>query len=343
MLAAGHAVDGGGGLLGEPLRDQIEALRHHLLQARRHVGEFVVNVFGLEVEAGREPVAGRRDGGGRLVAGGFQAIEQVGAALAERIDHAVAGVSQRERDVFALFGERTGDALRHFVDLLGDQIADRGDVVRQIEMNAADRLAHLFGLADQGVALIGQFAQQIADADFVVVIGALERRYFVVHQGFEFGGAGQRALDAVAHGGDFAANGLADRDDLLARGGFRLRQAHCHLGHGFGDQPHVLRAAEHMGDHIKENHRNDDGGGDADQRGDADIGNGDQGLQIGARQIGQRAGAGDPAERGNRGDRVGSARATAAQRLQDLAHIGAVVIGGQPRGCVAGRPVRRVF
>ena len=98
-----------------------------------------------------------------------------------------------------------------------------------------------------------------------------------------------------------------------------------------------------MGDHIKENHRNDDGGGDADQRGDADIGNGDQGLQIGARQIGQRAGAGDPAERGNRGDRVGSARATAAQRLQDLAHIGAVVIGGQPRGCVAGRPVRRVF
>ncbi len=141
-----------------------------------------------------------------LVAGRFQAVEQSRAALAQGVDHRVAGVSERQRDVFALFGQRAGDALRHFVDLFGDQIADRGDVVRQIEMDRADRLAHLFGLADQGVALVGQFAQQIADADFVVVIGAFERGDFVVDEGFQFGGARQSALDAVAHGGDFAAD-----------------------------------------------------------------------------------------------------------------------------------------
>ena len=41
------------------LRDLIEARAHHLLQAGRKVGEFVVHVFGLEIEAGREAVARR--------------------------------------------------------------------------------------------------------------------------------------------------------------------------------------------------------------------------------------------------------------------------------------------
>ena len=139
-------------------------------------------------------------------------------------------------------------------------------------MHAGNGVAHLFGLADQGLALIGQFAEQIADAHFVVVIGALERGDFVVHQRFQLGGAGQRALDAVAHGGDFAADGLADRDDRLARGGLRLGQAHGDFRHGFGDQAHVLRAAEHVGDHVEEDHRHDDGAGDADQRGNAERG-----------------------------------------------------------------------
>ena len=104
-----------------------------------------------------------------------------------------------------------------------------------------------------------KFAEQIADAHFVVVIGALERGDFVVHQRFQLGGARERALDAVAHGGDFAADGLADGHDLLARGGLRLRQPHRHLGHGLGDQAQVLRAAEHVGEHVEEDHRHDDG------------------------------------------------------------------------------------
>ena len=91
-----------------------------------------------------------------------------------------------------------------------DVVADRGNVVRQIEMHAGDGVAHLLGLADQGVALMRERLEQAADADFVVVVGALQRGHFVGDQGFEFGGARERPLDAVAHGGDFAADRLAD-------------------------------------------------------------------------------------------------------------------------------------
>ena len=57
----------------------------------------------------------------------------------------------------------------------------------------------------------------------------------------------------------------------FARGGFGLREAHGDLGHGLGDQPHVLRAAEHVGDHVEEDHRHDDGAAGADQRGKAEA------------------------------------------------------------------------
>ena len=103
--------------------------------------------------------------------------------------------------------------------------------------------------------------EQIADADFVVVIGALERGDFVVDEGFEFGGARQRALDAVAHRRDFAADGLSDRDDLFARRGFRLRQTHGDFGHGLGDEAHVLRAANMCASAKEDGDRHDDGRG----------------------------------------------------------------------------------
>jgi hypothetical protein len=106
LRTAGHILDGAGGLLREALRHLIEAGGHHLLQARRHVGEFVVDVIGLEVEALRQAVAGRGDGGGGAIAGGLEPIEQTGAALAERVDHGIAGMAERQGNVLALFGER---------------------------------------------------------------------------------------------------------------------------------------------------------------------------------------------------------------------------------------------
>ena len=63
------------------------------------------------------------------LAGALQPLQQVAAALAERADHGVAGAAERERDVLALLGQRLRDLLRAVVDLLGDEVADRGDVV----------------------------------------------------------------------------------------------------------------------------------------------------------------------------------------------------------------------
>ena len=267
LRAARHIFDGDGGVLREAMRDLVEPGGHHLLQADGDVGELVVHGLRLETEAFGEMLAGRGDGGAGAVAGGLQPVEQGRAAIGQRVDHAVADTSERHRDVIAFLGERTGDAQRHVVDLVGDQIADRRNVVRQVEVHAGDGITHVLGLADQVLALAGQFAEQVADAHFIVVIGALERGDFVVHQRFELGRAGERALDPVAHGGHLAADGLADGDDLLARGAYRLRQPHRHLGHGLGGQAQVLRAAKHEGEHVEEDHGDDDGADHADDSG----------------------------------------------------------------------------
>ena len=46
-------------LLRKALRNLVEARAHHLLQPGGEFGELVVHVFGLEIEAGGKPVAGR--------------------------------------------------------------------------------------------------------------------------------------------------------------------------------------------------------------------------------------------------------------------------------------------
>ena len=136
---------------------------------------------------------------------------------------------------------------RRLVDLLGDQLADLRNVVAEVEMDAVDGVADLLGLADQRVALAAEILQQAADAHLVVVVGVLERGDLVCDQRLELGGARQRALDAVAHGGDFAPDRLADGDDRLARDRFRLGEPHGDLGHGLGDEPQFLRAPRPCG------------------------------------------------------------------------------------------------
>ncbi len=337
LRAVRHVLDGDGGFLRKALRDLIEPGAHHLLQARGELGEFVVHVLGLETEAGREVLAGGSDGGAGAVAGGLQPVEQSGAALGQRVDHGIADMAERKRDVLALFGKRAGDALGDFADFVGDQIADRGDVVRQIEMDAGDGVAHVLGLADQGLALIGEPVEKIADAHFVVVVGALDRGDFVVHQRFQFGRARQRALDPVAHGGDFAADGLSDRHDLLARGVLRLGQPHRHLGDGLGDQAQVVRAAEHVREHIEEDHRHDDGAGEPDHGGNADPRGREQGLQLAGVKIGGGEAAGGPDEGAGAGEDIGHARRAVVQGLQYPPELGAVVIGGAARRRVVGQ------
>ena len=116
---------------------------------------------------------------------------------------------------------------------------------------------------------MGEGLQQAADAHFVVVIGALQRGHFIGDESFKLSGARKRALDAVAHRGDLAADRLADRDDRLARHLFRLGQTHRDAGHRLRDQTKLLRAPDHVREQIEEHDRRQHEGGEADHRRDA--------------------------------------------------------------------------
>ena len=69
-------------------------LVQHLVDAVGQIDELVVDVAGLEVEAGGQPFGGVEHGARGLGAGFLEAVEQVAAALAEREDHVVAGMTQ---------------------------------------------------------------------------------------------------------------------------------------------------------------------------------------------------------------------------------------------------------
>ena len=240
LRAADHHVDHGERFLREIVGHAVEPRRHHVFQAAGDLGEFLADMVGLEIEAGGKLVTGRRERTRGLFAGAFQAHDQVFAAHAQLLDHIVADLPERHRDVLALLGERVGDAFGRLVDLLADEIADGRQILRQIDVHVVDGGAHLFGLADQRVALVGEILQQAADAHLVVAVGAFERRHFVAHHRFEFARPRQRPLDAVAHGGDFAADRLSDRDDRFTRDAFRLGKTHGDLRHRLRDQPQLL-------------------------------------------------------------------------------------------------------
>ena len=250
-----HQIDDRERLLGEAFGDAVEALDHHVFDAARDFGEFLADVIGLEVQVRGQAVAGGRDRARGLVARRFEAVEQVAAALAQLRDHVLADLAELSGDVLAALGQRMGDPHRRFVDLLADELADRGQILGQVDLHIVDRRAHLLGLSDQRVALAGEFLQQRADPHFVVAIGALERSDFALHQRFELAGARQRPFDAVAHGRDFAADRLADGDDRIARHAFGFGEPHRDPRHGLRDQAQLLRAPRHMGDAENEDDR----------------------------------------------------------------------------------------
>ena len=90
-----------------------------------------------------------------------------------------------------------------------------------------------------------EFVDQQPDAALVFAVGAFEVRHLGAHDHFEFAGAGQGALDAVAHRRGFAADRLRQRNDLFGRDGLGLDQADRRLGHRLGDEAHLMNAARH--------------------------------------------------------------------------------------------------
>ncbi len=329
--ALGDAVDDRGGTLLELAGDAVDALVQHLMDAVGEVDEFVVDVAGLEVEAGGQPFAGVEHGARGLRARFLEAVEQVAAALAERQDHVVAGMAQRAGDVGAALFERAGDGLGDFIDARGNRVRDQRDVMAEVDLHAGDGAADLLGLADQVVALMRDVLEQGADAHFVVGIGTLERRDLVGDQRFELTGARNRALDAVAHRSDLAADGLADGDHGIRGRAFRLREADRDLRHRLRDLAHLLAAPHEAGEEIEQHDRREE---HRDQAGDRQHA---AALAHGGPDRGQEAdrqrGAGDEPDHREDG-RAGidvAGRAAGLQRLQQLADGLAVVIGGTAR------------
>ena len=330
--AVGNAVDDGRGALLEFAGDAVDALVQHLVDAVGEVDEFVVHVAGLEIEAGGEALGGVEHRARGLRAGFLEAVEQVAAALAEREDHVVAGMAERAGDVGAALFQRAGDAFRDLVDARGDRIRDQRDVVTQVDLHARDGAADLFGLSDQIVALVGDILQQRADPHFVVGVGAFQRRDFVGDQGFEFAGARDGALDAVAHRRDLAADRLADRDHRVAGGALGLGEADRDLRHRLRDHAQFLAAPGEAREEIEQQHRREEQRRKAGDHQDAAAALADGGLQRRQEADGEKRAAEQPDAAEQRRQRVDVARRPALlDRLQHLTDGFAVVIGGAAR------------
>ena len=330
--AVGDAVHDGGGTRLELAGDAVDTVVQHLVDAVGEIDELVVDVAGLEVEAGGQPLGGVEHRARRLGARFLEAVEQVAAALAEREDHVVAGIGQRRGDVGAALFQRAGDALCDLVDARCNRVRDQRDIVAQVDLHAGDGAAHLFGLADQIVALVRDVLQQRADAHFVVGIGAFQRRDFVGDQRFQLARARNRTLDAVAHRGDLAADGLADRHHGVACGGFRVGEAHRDLRHRLRDHSQFLAAPGQAREEIEQQHRREEQRGKAGDDEHAARSLADRGLQRGPEGGRQKRTADQPDDAEQRRQRVDAARGPALlDGLQHLADGFAVIIGGAAR------------
>ena len=330
--AVGDAVDDGGGALLEIAGDAIDTLVQHLVDAVGEVDELVVHVAGLEVEAGGQALGGVEHGARGFGAGFLEAVEQVAAALAEREDHVVAGIGERRGDVGAALFQGAGDALGDLVDARGDCVRDQCDVVAEVDLHAGNGAAHLLGLADQVVALVRDVLEQGADPHLVVAVGALQGRDFVGNEGFEFAGARDRALDAVAHRRDFAADRLADRHHGVAGRAFGIRIADRDLRHRLRDHAQLLSAPGEAREKIEQQHRRKEQRGEAGDHEHAAGALADRGLQRRQEGDGEEAAADQPDSGEQSRERIDVAgRAALLDRLQDLADGLAVVVGGAAR------------
>ena len=286
--AVGNPVDDGGGALLEFAGDAVDPLVQHLMDAVGQIDELVMDVAGLEIEAGGETLAGVEHRARGFGAGFLEPVEQIAAALAERENHVVAGTAERAGDVGAAFLQRTGDAFGDLVDPGCDRIRDQRDIVAKVDLHAGDGAANLLGLSDQVVALVGDVLQQRTDPHLVVGIGALKCRDFIGNQGFEFAGARDRALDAVAHRRDLAANGLADGHHGIAGRTLRLGKTDRDLRHRLRDHPHFLAARGQAGEEIEQQDRHDEHGDKTGQRQHAADALTDRGLERGQEAEGQQ-------------------------------------------------------
>ena len=272
-------------------------------------------IDGRVEEFGRIKQAGR-DGFARL----RQFLDEAFTLHAERGDHLLAGRAQLIGDVVRMAAEQNVHVNACLIDLFGDARSRLRDFAGNHFLRAGDRLAHAVRIGDDGLALGGEFVDEGAHAPLVVRIGAFEVGDFVMHHQFEFAGARQSALDAIAHGGDLAANRLRENHHLLGGEAVGVGKPDRHFTHGARRMAHFLNPLGQGGDHEEES----DGanGGQSEHR--------RRGLVIRSASCAKGIDAhhGEPADRQTCGDDLCGAARAVLQRLEDLADRAAVVVGG---------------
>ena len=185
-------------------------------------------------------------------------------------------------------------------------------------------MAHAVRVGDDRLALGGQLINERAHAPLVVRIGPLEVGDLGMHHQFEFASARKGAFHAIAHGGDFAADGLGEDHHLVGAEAAGIGEANGDFAHGARGVAHFLEALGQGGHDEEESHWTK---GPEGEHGHLNL------AQAGAPGAqGINAGHGQPASRNHCGDDIAGALRAILEGLQDLADGAAVVIGGLAGG-----------
>ena len=305
--------------------------RHHaggavVEQVGQRPGEVVGRVRQLG-DAGIEQAGERLAGGGQPVGDGIDArihrVEQMHAAFVDAVDQRVAGIGDRHRQV----GRRVENGV-------ADDVGSLADLVAQRLVRAGDRGADALGMGDDGLALAAETIDQRTDTRRVLGIGTLDLVDFGMNQGFQLDGARKRALDAFAHGRDFAADGLADHHDAVERQVFRLGEVEGHFRHGLGGNAHFLRAAHHRSEGEDQDDRQDGADREHQQFGARKHLFGGAGLQeVGEHAVCNECRRAEPEQRKAGGNPVDCLRRTLVQAVEQRAEVFlAVVVGRREAG-----------
>jgi len=310
--------------LGQRARDALGALQD--LAGKRAAGflERGAEFVGAGRDRGGELLAGLRDARAHFVGDAAEALHQFLAPRGHVVDDLFAGAAQSGGDVFATAFDRAADTVAGGGNRLDDALGGLVEILREGLVRAGDRPADALGIGDDRLPLGDQLVDQRTDADFIVGIGALQCRDFAAHQRFELTRTGQRPLDTVTDGGDFAAHGLRNGQNRIGREALGLRQTHGDFAHRPRDQLHFLGADRENGGGEEENRRyQHDGAGNRRLRRTPASDHGTK-AAIEAGKADQRA---DPGERGRSGISIGHAGRAHLQRLHQHADALAVVIG----------------
>ncbi len=139
------------------------------------------------------------DGARRLGAGAFEALKQTLRVAFHSRQKRVVRSGESRLHLAALLLEGAKNAVAGFLEQAGQAAGRRFELARDGILRRGEGRGDAVGVDDDGFAFARQFSEQHAYAPLVFAIGALQRRHFAPHHGFEFGRARQGPLHAVAH------------------------------------------------------------------------------------------------------------------------------------------------